>query len=230
MSRTEQVVRTIRQPATLLGPAASLGRRAITGSYWAESVTVSTVAPPQVETEGLSELQGVEDGAGPLNRRRYRISIAYPSLTATELIERFCTEPNRFSPTEFAVFLPEPGEGGLVEGDRITVELPGPWDGPVLVTDRTETSLRFETRQGHMEAGWIEFRASDVDSNVVFEIESVARSGDVVFDVIYHRLGLGKLVQTDMWVRVLEAAADLSGGSQLGRVLVDTTVFEKGSS
>lgn len=226
-SRTKQLIRTLRTPSVLVGPAVSLGRRALSGEYWAEHVVVSDLPAPRVETEGRPELQSAGDGAGALNRRRYRISIAYAALTASELIEVFCTEPNRFSPTEFAVFRPDPGPDGLVIGERITVELPGPWDGPILVTDRTATSVRFETREGHMEAGWIEFRASDVGSNLMFEIESLARSGDVVFDALYHRLGLGKLVQTDMWVRVLEEAAVISGGSQLGRILVDTTVFEK---
>jgi hypothetical protein len=41
----------------------------------------------------------------------------------------------------------------LTVGDEMTVRIRGPWDGPVRVVNRTETSFRFATLNNHMEAG-----------------------------------------------------------------------------
>ena len=86
-------------------------------------------------------------------------------------------EPSRAAPIEVAVFRKtRGGEGPLRVGDEFVVRMPGPWDGPVVVADRTPTSFRFATLRGHLEAGQIEFRTSaDGDGAVRFEIESWAR-------------------------------------------------------
>ena len=45
-------------------------------------------------------------------------------------------------------------------GAEFLVHMPGPWDAPVRVVERTATSFRFATLRGHIEAGEIEFRAA----------------------------------------------------------------------
>lgn len=53
------------------------------------------------------------------------------------------------------------------------------------VTDVTDQSFGLATLRGHMEAGEIEFRARDDENGeLIFEIESWARSGDRVFDFL----------------------------------------------
>lgn len=213
-------------PRNPLAPIAALARRWWRGEHWSEHIERIVGARPVVPTTERADVQAPTDGEGTLDRRRYRVGITDPQLDAIALIDTFCGDPNRFSPTDYAVFTPEPPERGWHEGDEATVALPGPWDGPVRVAGRTDTSLRFETLEGHMEAGTIEFRAADTGAGIVFEIESIARSGDPAFEVLYHRLRIARLVQTDMWVRVLEAAVGASGGRQVGRILVDTTIYE----
>ena len=172
------------------------------------------------------EIQHPRQGTGPLNHRHYRVHIVDSRLEPAALIEAFRRDPNRFSPTSFATFEPSPGPEGPQVGDEITVRLPGPWDGPVTVVAVEPTLLRFETREGHMEAGWIEFTARlDQQDATVFEIESLARSGDELFDALYHPGKIARFVQTEMWVRVLEAAVSISGGRCQGRPVVDTIIY-----
>ncbi len=69
-------------------------------------------------------------------------------------------------------------EGRAAVGDEFVVRMPGPWDGPVRAVEVTPTSFRLATLTGHLEAGQIEFRAADDGGDLVFTIESWARSGD----------------------------------------------------
>jgi hypothetical protein len=96
--------------------------------------------------------------------------------------------------------------------------MPGPWDGPVRVAATTPTSFRLATLAGHLEAGQIEFRAGSDESMLRFEIESWARSGDRVSDLLYDRLRMAKEVQLHMWTSFLEQVADLAGGRLTGGV------------
>ena len=125
-------------------------------------------------------LQRLEDGSGPLFRRRYRVRIEGSRLDARGADGPvLLREPNRAAPIEVAVFRKTTGgDGPLRVGDEFVVRMPGPWDGPVVVVDRTPTSFRFATLEGHLEAGQIEFRAGADGDGVRFEIESWARSGD----------------------------------------------------
>ena len=45
----------------------------------------------------------------------------------------------------------------MAVGDEYVVRMPGPWDGPVRVVERTPTAFRFATLEGHLEAGQIRF-------------------------------------------------------------------------
>jgi hypothetical protein len=118
------------------------------------------------------DIQRPEQGVGPLFRRRFRARIRDAELSAEELMSAIAEDLNRVAPTKFARFSNlRGGEGRVRVGDEFLVRMPGPWNGPVRVISRTPTSFRFATLDGHLEAGQIEFRASDEDG-LVFEIES----------------------------------------------------------
>jgi hypothetical protein len=74
------------------------------------------------------------------------------------------------------------------------------------------------TLAGHLEAGQIEFRATQTDGMLCFEIESWARSGDRVSNLLYHHLRMAKEVQLHMWTSFLEQVASLAGGRLTGGV------------
>jgi uncharacterized protein (UPF0548 family) len=176
--------------------------------------------PPDVDADGL---QPADDGVGILFHRRYQVRIAGARISPEELIATVSADPNDVAPTEFARFTKVVGdEGRLTPGDRFVVRMPGPWDGPVRVVERTPTSFRLATLQGHLEAGQIEFRAATDGDHLVFSIESWARSGDRLSKLLYGQLRMAKEVQLHMWTSVLEHAVSLSGGRMTGGVDIET--------
>ena len=176
-----------------------------------------------------SEIQTVDDGAGPLFHRRYAIAIREAGLSPQALIERIGADPNVVAPTEFARFIKVAGEDDRIQvGDEFTVRMPGPWDGPVRVVEVGPRSFRLATLEGHLEAGQIEFSAHADDGDLVFEIESWARSGDRLSSLLFDRLPLAKEVQLHMWTSVLERAVRLAGGRRVGRTRLETDRIDLG--
>lgn len=212
-------------------PVVMLVRRLVQGRWWSETEVVSNARGPVVRMQSDDDLQRPVDGAGPLNHRLYRVDIAESKFSPDQLLQMFRVEPNWFSPTDFATFRSDPRTGpvALTKGDPVVVVLPGPWNGPVAVAEVEPRRVRLETLDGHMEAGWIEFRVEEADESpalISFVIESLARSGDAAFDALYHPLKIGRLVQSEMWVNVLEAAVALSGGVAVGTPTISTTIYQ----
>jgi Domain of unknown function (DUF1990) len=184
-----------------------------------ERGTADDLPPALPDARVDDDVQRVEDGVGPLFHRLYRARIRDARLSAEQLIDRLTGDPNRASPTELARFLQVEGEGNpFAVGDELVVRMPGPWDGPVRVTATTDTSFRFATLDGHLEAGQIEFRASQHDDMLSFEIESWARSGDRLSNLLYTHLRMAKEVQLHMWTSFLEQVCRLAGGRLTGGV------------
>ena len=185
-------------------------------------------------TEPASEIEkipgrgggGVQDsrqGVGPVYQRRYAVRISGSPLTAAQLIERLGEDLNAASPVEIAVFDKTSGTSHpLRPRDEYVVHMPGPWNCPVRVVEQTPVSFRFATLSGHMEAGEIEFRAEAREDDLVFTIESWARSGDRFADLLYGKLGIAKEMQLHMWAHFCTRVAELSGGRMVGDVEVRT--------
>jgi len=222
----------------------SLSRRLRTASRWPAGValtswrymwrttpfhrseTVGTWAQdgPPALAEGVNhdELQHAHAGAGPLFHRVYRARIRGTAVSPEELVGAIAVDPDRVAPSEFASFNKLLGdERGMRVGDEYVVRMPGPWDGPVRVVDRTATSFRFATLDGHLEAGQIDFSARR-DRLLEFRIESWARSGDRLSDLLYDRLRMSKEIQLHMWTSMLERVAELSGGRLTGGIEIRT--------
>lgn len=228
--------RTVMFPVRVMAPVRMAAMRTARRTWWREGDAARDGSGPVVRIGGGPDMQPLEEGAGPLNHRTYSIRIVDSSLDAEALVEAFRADPNAHSPTQLATFAPDPApDGGLRVGDDVEVKLPGPWNGPVRVAVTEPDRVRLETRDGHMEAGFIEFHgrphrdrpdeAHAPTHDVVFTIESLARSGDVVFDTLYHRFGIARYVQTEMWVQVLEGLLETSGGRRHGRVQVRTVTY-----
>jgi Domain of unknown function (DUF1990) len=166
--------------------------------------------------------QGVDAGVGPMLHRSYAVRIAGSALSPAALIELVTGKLNRASP-EMAVFRKTRGaDGALRLGDEFLVRMPGPWDGPVRVVHRDATSFRLATLDGHLEAGEIEFRASSAGDALGFEIESWARAGDRLADLLYNKLRLAKEIQLNMWSHFCVRTAALAGGRPQGGVTIRT--------
>lgn len=178
--------------------------------------------PPLADGVDRGEVQRTADGAGPHFHRHYSVRIAGARLSAEELTERLMANPDRAAPSEFATFQKLRGDDGTLRvNDEFVVRMPGPWDGPVRVVSTTPRSFRLATLAGHLEAGQIEFRASNGEL-LEFHIESWARSGDRLSELLYDRLRISKEVQFHMWTSFLEGVVDLSGGKRAGGLRIHT--------
>jgi len=199
----------------------ALHRREVEGSLAEDS-------PPELpDGVDTNEVQQPDDGAGPLFHRRYCARIARPRCSAAEIVDRIASDLDLVAPTEFARFNKVLGEKRHMRvGDEYVLRMPGPWDGPVRVVDVTPTSFRFVTLEGHLEAGQIEFRAADDDGDLLFTIESWARSGDRLSQIMYQTLHMAKEVQLHMWVSFLERIARVSGGRLTGGLDIETRRVE----
>ena len=179
---------------------------------------------PRELPEGVDRdhVQWVGDGSGPHFHRHYSVRIADPKLSAKELAGLLMENPDSAAPSEFATFQKVRGDEGVMRvNDEFVVRMPGPWDGPVRVAAITPLSFRLVTLAGHLEAGQIEFRASNSEL-LEFHIESWARSGDRLSELLYDRLRLSKEVQFHMWTSFLERVVKLSGGKRAGGLRVHT--------
>ena len=174
-------------------------------------------------------LQRAQAGVGPLFHRRYWVLVTDEELGAEELIDAILCDPNRMSPKGLAHFETLDGDpaGDVQLGDELVVRLPGPWDGPVRVVERTATSFRLATLVGHLEAGEIEFRTGYDDRGFLrFTIESWARSGDRRFATLYDRFRIGRELQLQMWAQFCLRAARVTGGVRMSNVSCSTQRLE----
>jgi hypothetical protein len=166
--------------------------------------------------------QGLDAGVGPMLHRTYAVQIGNSAMSPAALIEMVAAKLNQASP-EMAVFRKTRGaDGTLRHGDEFVVRMPGPWDGPVRVVHRDATCFRLATLDGHLEAGEIEFRASPAGGGLRFEIESWARAGDRLADLLYNKLRLAKEIQLNMWSHFCVRTAALAGGRPQGGVTIRT--------
>jgi hypothetical protein len=190
--------------------------------------TADDVGPPLPGSLVDDCVQRLQDGVGPLFRRRYGVRIESSSMSPEQLMATIARNPNRAAPVEVAFFRKTRGDKGPLQvGDEYMVRMPGPWDGPVRVVDCSPTSFRFATLRGHLEAGQIEFRARREDGALRFEIESWARSGDRLSALLYDRVGVVKEMQLHMWTHFCERVGRLTGGRIRGGIRIDTRRLEE---
>ena len=92
-------------------------------------------------------------------------------------------------------------------------------------------AFRLATLEGHLEAGQIEFAApSSAKACLCSAIESWARSGDRLSDLLYDRLRFSKEVQFHMWTSFLERVVELSGGKREGGLRIHTAARSRSRS
>jgi uncharacterized protein (UPF0548 family) len=181
------------------------------------------LGPPLPSNVSPVGIQGPDDGIGPLFHRTYGVSVRGARMSANELMERLQADPDAAAPGELATFIKVQGdEGAMRVGDEFVVRMAGPWDGPVRVIDVSDSSFRLATLERHLEAGQIEFSATDTEGGLEFEIESWASSADRLSDLLYQHLRMAKEIQLHMWASYLERVAEIAGGRVTGGITIDT--------
>lgn len=187
---------------------------------------VQDAPPPLLDANGRD--QPVDAGYGPMLHRTFRARVATPRLGPRALVAVLAADMNQAMVPGVAHF-DRVGDDrhALAVGDEFVVRMPGPWDGPVRVVDRTDgddrSSFRLATLDGHVEAGQIEFAAVALgDDALEFRITTWARAGDPIADLVYNRLGVAREIQFQLWVHCCVRAAALSDGAAPDGVEVTT--------
>ncbi len=183
-------------------------------------------APPPLAHPSRRD-QPVDDGWGPMLHRIFRARVPSPRLTPRALVAVLAADMNQGMVPGIARFDRVHDNGrALAPGDEMVVRMPGPWDGPVRVVDRTDvpgrSSFRLATLAGHLEAGQIEFAATAVPDGLEFTITTWARAGDLLADLVYNRVLVAREIQFQLWVHCCVRAAELAGGISSDGVDVTT--------
>jgi hypothetical protein len=179
--------------------------------------------PPPLPTDLSTAVLPPDEGRGPLFHRRFSVEIEHSQATAEELMAQLVREFGNFVPHE-VVGVKQGPDRELEPGDEFVVQIPGPWNGPVVVLERAPRLLRLATRPGHMEAGQIEFAATGREGRLTFSIETWARASTRSVHILFSHLRLAKEIQLNMWVRFCRAAARRSGGRIVDGVHIITHV------
>jgi hypothetical protein len=188
-----------------------------------EAGTRADLPDADYDTSGFADrLQPLAAGVGPLLHRSYSVRIVGSDMTPAALMDQVSSRLNQVSP-EMAEFRKTRGRGGVLKlGDEFVVRMPGPWDGPVRVVGRDETSFRLVTLDGHLEAGEIQFRVEPDGDALHFVIESWARAGDRLSALLYYKLRMAKEIQLNMWTHFCIQTAALAGGRPQGGLTIRT--------
>jgi hypothetical protein len=183
---------------------------------------VERIEFPVLDRAGDADDQAVEIGVGPFFHRRYRTVVRNATIGIEEAMATIQADPNVLADLDLAPFIKVLGRSGAMRvGDRYIIEIAGPWKGAVEVIDVSPTGFRLATLEGHMESGVIDMRAAthppdSADGEVVFTIESWARSHDRFLDVMYDKLGIAKALQGEMWSIACDRFVHLVDGDQIG--------------
>ncbi len=178
--------------------------------------------PPQ--TRG-NDTQHASSGAGALIHRQYEITLPgtlHDRATLFRLMQAHLTE---LAPSVLASFRKSEGvEFAVQAGDEYEVTMLGPWNGGVRVAEVTGDSLTLVTLDGHPEAGHITFSVHDGEPAGTHRvlIESWARSRDGLVQAAYNTLGIGRQVQTEVWITFLQRFSTLAGVSVTPEVRITT--------
>jgi hypothetical protein len=181
---------------------------------------------PRALLRGRDDAQLPSEGHGTLFHRRYGAVIDRPRLKGRALMDLVKADLRSFSPRLLADFKKTKGHQRIMRvGDEYHITILGPWNGGVRVSEVTPTSFTFITLEGHPEAGQITFAVTGNATRpgaICFEINSWARSRDMLVGLSYDQGKIGKKVQENAWVTFCERVAEASGGQLHGEVEVVT--------
>jgi anti-anti-sigma regulatory factor len=166
---------------------------------------------------------GPVQGFGQLWLKTYRLNLEDVKLTPEEVIKiiksnfpAFQPPQNRFYPSAKGI---RPGEIILINADT-----PGGMVATgVLVLYANEHTFTFITPQGHPEAGWVTFKASEENGHTVMQIQGLARASDFIYEIAFRIAGSS--LQQQIWTHVLNSLAKHIGsksGVQFNKQCLDS--------
>jgi anti-anti-sigma factor len=201
-----------RHPAGAGGEASrqDADREACPAAHWAGPMGRAHVPSlsgreSRLNVEG-HRIRGPLDGFGQLWQKRYTVRLAGAGVTPAEVVQLCAERLNDFWPPGNRVHFPPPG---VVPGavGFIELHLPGgvPLRTGMRVLHAAESSFTFVSLSGHMEAGIITFSAREENGCTVFQVQSLARTGDPLYEIGFALFGHAE--QERFWRMTLEALA-----------------------
>ena len=161
---------------------------------------------------GQDEVQGYEDGAGPLFHRCYRTRIRDSTLSADELMGKVQSDPNRTSPTKFARFQLTRGRAREPPRRRRVRRADAGTVGRSGARHRRRPAILSAGHSGRASGGGPDRvpgpprrRPARVRDRVL------GAQQQPLVNLLYHRLRMAKEVQAHMWISFLERVVDLPG-------------------
>lgn len=181
---------------------------------------------PAPSLHDAPDTQSLPVGTGDVFHRKYEImltDIASSSRDVMRLMQRNVAE---LAPSMLAHFEKTSGTSGLIcVGDEFDITMLGPWNGMVRVSESSPDAFTLVTLDGHPEAGHITFSvaAHERDARALHvRIESWARARDSIVAAAYGAIGIGKQVQTEVWITFLQRLATLAGMHGTPEVVITT--------
>lgn len=165
-------------------------------------------------------------GCGMLIHRQYEVVLPTLTLRATDLVRLMQRHLTELSPASLAEFEKCEGSEMVFQvGDEYDITMLGPWNGRVRVSEMSDDAFTLVTLEGHPEAGRITFSAHDHSGGeraALVRIESWARARDSVVDAAYSTIGIGKQIQTEVWITFLQRLSALAGVVDTPQVRITT--------
>jgi Domain of unknown function (DUF1990) len=202
----------------------------------APDAATSSVAEPAVEplrhvaaASATTDAQLPDAGFGPLYHRRYEVMLTDTTLSPGMLLRLMQRHLCHLAPSALAHFEKSEGQEGLTRvNDEYDITMLGPWNGRVRVIESLADRFTLVTLDGHPEAGHITFsvtRAHGTVDALQVLIESWARARDALVAAAYGTLGIGKQVQTEVWITFLQRLSTLAGIPTTPEVQIVTDVL-----
>jgi len=183
------------------------GKQDILG--WAKDITrLQVIEKPQGalnKNVNNRKVIGPLQGFGPLWQKQYLLDVKTTTAKPSEIITalkhhfpEFQPPINRFYPSTKGI---DPGEIVLIDS-----QTPGGIVSTgVLVLYADDTSFSLMTPQGHPEAGWVTFNASQKKQSIEVKIRGVASASDPFFEMAFRITG--SKLQERIWTYVLSSLA-----------------------
>ncbi len=170
--------------------------------------------------------QDARTGTGALFHRLYEVLLTATGLTCGATLRLMHQHMTELAPSALAHFEKSAGTDDVLRvGDEYEITMLGPWNGKVRVIESAVDHFTLVTLDGHPEAGQITFRVVTEDGTVDeqrVQIESWARARDAVVHAAYATLGVGKQIQTEVWITFLQRLSTLAGMSSTPEVRMTT--------
>lgn len=184
------------------------------------------VARKATELSSDADAQAATDGTGPLVHRLYEVELPDRAVSRDIVLRLMQLHLTELAPAALANFEKSSGTDDVFRvGDEYEITMLGPWNGAVRVAEMTPDGFTLVTLEGHPEAGHITFSVEEDPTTrgmLRARIESRARSRDALVAAAYGTLGIGKQVQTEVWITFLQRLAVLAGVSTRPEVRITT--------